>query len=88
MEVFGETGYLHALDKENITSRMRENIKDAKVAQPLTAPINDPINYLTAVLQHKIAGTNDQSSLQYNMIVMEILDAAKRSAASGKRVIL
>ncbi|WP_170971143.1 Gfo/Idh/MocA family protein [Ilyomonas limi] len=88
LEVFGETGYLHALDKEHINSRMRENIKDAKIAQPLPVPINDPISYLTAVLQHKISGQNDQSSLQYNMIVMEILDAAKRSAATGKRVVL
>ncbi len=88
LEVFGETGYLHALDKENISSRMRENIKGTKVALPLAAPINDPIVYLTAVLQDKISGTDDQSSLQYNMIVMEILDAAKRSAATGKRIVL
>jgi hypothetical protein len=40
------------------------------------------------VLQNKIPGTADQSSLKYNMVVMEILDAAKRSAATGKRVVL
>lgn len=88
LEVFGERGYLHALDNTNIVSRMRENIKDSKKAEPLTAPINDPIIYLTAVLQNKISGSDDQSSLEYNIIVMEILDAAKRSAATGKRVIL
>lgn len=88
LEVFGQRGYLHALDNENITSRMRENIKGAKKAEPLAAPINDPIIYLTAVLGNKIPGTDDQSSLKYNMVVMEILDAAKRSAATGKRVIL
>ncbi len=88
LEVFGETGYLHALDGQNIISRMRENIKGEKKTEPLAAPINDPMNYLTAVLQNKIPGTADQSSLKYNMIVMEILDAAKRSAATGKRVVL
>ena len=88
LEVFGETGYLHALDNTNIVSRMRENRKSSKQAEPLQAPFNNPIIYLTAVLQHKISGTNDQSSLEYNMIVMEILDAAKRSAASGKRIVL
>ena len=88
LEVFGERGYLHALDKENINSRMRENIKSSKKAEPLAAPINDPITYLTAVLQNKISGTDDQSSLKYNMIVMEILDAAKRSAKTGKRIVL
>ena len=88
LEVFGEKGYLHALDNENITIRMRENIKNSKKAEPLAAPINDPMIYLSAVLQNKITGMDDQSSLKYNMVVMEILDAAKRSAASGKRVVL
>ncbi|MDQ6763389.1 MAG: Gfo/Idh/MocA family oxidoreductase [Bacteroidota bacterium] len=88
LEVFGETGYLHALNGKDIVSRMRENIKGAKVAEPLPEPINDAIIYLTAVLRNKIPGTDDQSSLKYNMIVMEILDAAKRSAETGKRISL
>jgi predicted dehydrogenase len=88
LEVFGEKGYLHAYDNVNISSRMRENIRGDKKAEALAVPINDPMIYLTAVIQNKIPGTNDQSSLQYNMVVMEILDAAKRSALSGKRIIL
>lgn len=88
LEVFGEKGYLHALDKENIISRQRENIKGAKKAEPLAVPLNDPLIYLTAVLQNKIPATDDLSSLKYNMIVMEILDAAKRSASTGKRIVL
>ena len=88
LEVFGETGYLHALDGHNITSRMRENRTGAKVAATLPAPIDNSINYLTAVLRHQITGNDDQASLQYNMIVMEILDAAKRSAETGKKVVL
>jgi predicted dehydrogenase len=88
MEVFGEHGYYHALDSENIISRMRENKKGSKKAAALAAPINDPIVYLTAVLQNKLDATNDLSSLKYNMIVMQILDAAKRSAIEGKRIIL
>ena len=54
----------------------------------LDAPYNDPIVYLTAVINHKLNGADDLSSLKYNMIVMQILDAAKRSAARGKRIIL
>jgi predicted dehydrogenase len=88
LEVFGETGYLHALNGDSIVSRMQENRKAAKKAAPLAAPGNDPISYLTAVLQNKIPGTDDRSSLKYNMIVMEILDAAKRSAETGKRIVL
>jgi predicted dehydrogenase len=86
LEVFGETGYLHALDGENINVRMRENNKSSRKAIPLARPINDAMVYLTAVLRREIPGVNDQSSLEYNMIVMQILDAAKRSAATGKRI--
>lgn len=88
MEIFGETGYLHALDDKNITSRNREKIWGSKQAEALPAPINDPMIYLSAVLSHQLSGTDDLSSLNYNMIVMEILDAAKRSAATGKRIVL
>jgi predicted dehydrogenase len=87
-EVFGETGYLHALDTSHIVSRMREKIIGAKDVPPLKAPINDPIVYLTAVLHHQISGKDDQSSLNYNITVMEILDAAKRSIKEGKRIVL
>jgi hypothetical protein len=86
MEVFCETGYLHALNNVDITSRRRENMVSSKKAAPLAAPNNDPLAYLAAVLDHRLSGTDDLSSLNYNMIVMQILDAAKRSAASGKRI--
>ncbi len=86
MEVFCETGYLHALDNTNIISRRREKIMGSQQSQPLAAPMNDPLLYLSAVLQHQLTGKDDLSSLSYNMIVMKILDAAKRSAASGKRI--
>lgn len=88
MEVFGQKGYLHALDNEHISTRMHENVKSATTADPLPSNISSPISYLTAVLQNKLPGTDDLSSLKYNMIVMEILDAAKRSAATGKRIVL
>ena len=88
LEVFGETGYYHALDGKNIVTRMREQRVSRLTVKELPAPINDPITYLSAVLRDKISGRADQSSLEYNMVVMEILDAAKRSAASGKRIVL
>lgn len=87
MEIFGQTGYIHALDGTNIFTRMRENKTSNKKAAPLAAPINNPMLYLRAVLQNKIAN-DDQSSLRYNMIVMQILDAAKRSARENRRITL
>lgn len=88
MEVFGETGYYHGIDRDNVASRMRENKRAAFKTAALTPPISDPILYLTAVLQNKISGDDDQSSLKYNMVAMEILDAAKRSIIAGKRIVL
>ncbi|HTD39168.1 MAG TPA: Gfo/Idh/MocA family oxidoreductase [Mucilaginibacter sp.] len=87
LEVFGEHGYYHALNGTEITSRMRENEKGAKTASALAVPINDPLIYLVAALKGEVT-TDDQSSLKYNMIVMQILDAAKRSIKEGKRIVL
>lgn len=88
LEVFGSKGYLHGLDGLTVTSRTHENVRTSSLARPLSNPINDSVDYLSAVISRQIPGTNDLSSLKYNMIVMEILDAAKRSAAQGKRIIL
>ena len=54
-------------------------------AKPLPEPYGDATSYLRAV----VAGTvkpDGLSSLETNVIVTEILDAARRSAATGKTV--
>jgi predicted dehydrogenase len=91
MEVWGETGVVHAFNGQTVQFRTpKEETKFIKInnAKPLTAPNNDPLVYLTAVLRGQISGEGDQASLKYNMIAMEILDAAKRSIAEGKRIVL
>lgn len=88
LEVFGEHGYLHSLNGTDVDIRMRENRRSSIKAKDLPAPVNDPLIYLAAVLRGKLAGTDDQASLKYNMIVMQILDAAKRSAKEGRRIVL
>jgi predicted dehydrogenase len=88
LEVFGEKGYLHATDMKNLSMRMRENKKSIVDLKPLTEPNDDPVTYFNAFLQKKIKGDDDRTSLKYNMIVMEILDAAKRSIKEGKRIVL
>ena len=88
LEVFGDEGYLHALDNTNIVSRIGKTPKVNKVAPPLNTPSDHPISYLQVVLQNRLMGLTDRSSLKYNMIVMQILDASKRSIAEGKRIVL
>ena len=88
LEIFGDHGYLHGLDGNNLTMRMRENVKSVRTVPPLASPYDAPIPYFTAVLNGTVSAEDDQASLKYNMIVMEILDAAKRSIKEGKRIIL
>jgi hypothetical protein len=52
-------------------------------------PYHDPFAYLAAVVRGEIiVKPTDLSSLQNNMIVMEILEAAKESARKGKIIYL
>jgi len=89
MEVFGEKGYMHAFDGNNVQLRLHDNNMGATTkAKALPVPVNDPMAYLYAVIKKKIQPMDDQSSLKYNMITMQILDAAKRSINEGKRIIL
>ncbi|MBD1394739.1 Gfo/Idh/MocA family oxidoreductase [Mucilaginibacter sp. ZB1P21] len=88
LEVFGDDGYMHALDNTNIVSRLNQNVSTLKVANNIIPPMDNPISYLQTVLQNRLVGLTDRSSLKYNMMVMVILDAAKRSIAEGKRIVL
>ena len=54
-----------------------------------TPPYHDPFSWLAAALRGKIkVMPTDLSSLENNMIVVEILEAAKRSAKEGRVVYL
>jgi hypothetical protein len=53
----------------------------------LDSPRNDPFSYLKALIEHRVQPAKyDPSSLENNMLVMEILDAAKRSAQQGRTI--
>jgi predicted dehydrogenase len=88
LEVFGDEGYMHALDKDNVVTRINNNPAVTRIAAPLASPDDNPVSYLQLVTQNRLKGIADRSSLKYNMIVMQILDAAKRSIAEGKRIVL
>jgi predicted dehydrogenase len=85
LEVFGTTGYLHALNGNAIQKREKVTY-DSVVVKP--AAYRDNIPYLMAVLSGKLDPGNDLSSLENNLIVVRILDAARRSAKEGKRIVL
>jgi predicted dehydrogenase len=87
-EVYGATGYAIATGGDNLRLRLpgtqAEETRTPPALQPQEA---DSISYLIAVArgQLKPAGL---SSLENNMIVIEILDAARESARTGRTITL
>ncbi|HWB26137.1 MAG TPA: Gfo/Idh/MocA family oxidoreductase [Chitinophagaceae bacterium] len=85
MEVFGKTGYLHALNGNTLQQRDTGTYYNVAVKPYM---YKDNIPYLAAVLRGEIHPVNDLSSLENNLIVVKILEAAKESARTGKKVML
>ncbi|HTI89121.1 MAG TPA: Gfo/Idh/MocA family oxidoreductase [Puia sp.] len=82
-EVFGTTGYLHALNDKSLEQRIKRTY-DSIPVHP--AAYRDNIPYLADVLSGKTDPGNDLSSLPTNLIVVRILEAATRSAKEGRRI--
>jgi predicted dehydrogenase len=89
MDVYGRTGYAKAIDYEHIEVR-KANESEGRMlkGEALTAPNDDPLHYLAAVLSGDIVEGDSLSSLKNNVTVSEILDAARQSAQTGKSVSL
>jgi predicted dehydrogenase len=89
MEVYAQKGYVIA-DREGIEYKLSSDAKtETQKVMPPVAPYQDPFAYMAAVVRNQIKLLpTDLSALENNMIVMEILDAAKRSAKEGKKVVL
>ena len=86
-EVFGDTSYLHALNPSMLQQRNRSSAGYFNLEVPKPA-YDDNLLYLADVLHGKTIPGKDLSSLPNNMIVVQILDAARRSAKEGKRIVL
>jgi predicted dehydrogenase len=87
MDVYGRTGYAKTVERDRIDVR-RQGERDDHVgsATPLRAPYDDPLHYLAAVIRGDVSEDGSLSSLKTNVVVSEILEAARRSAQSGKTV--
>ena len=85
MEVYGKTGYAITVARDQLRVRRAGSEEEKITAPPIPPPDDDPINYLRAVV---LGGLKPEglSSLETNVVVMEILDAARQSAATGKTV--
>jgi len=93
MEIYGLSGAIFADDAKQLRVRMAEGYsgyqEESYRLGERAKPFDDPFSVLYAVVKG-IAKLEsfDLYSLENNLIVMEILEAAKESAASGKTVFL
>ena len=88
-EVYGESGYAIATGGDHLRVRLGADAKADEQRTPpaLPADATDSITYLTGVARRKFqpAGLN---SLENNVIVVEILQAARESVRTGRKVTL
>jgi predicted dehydrogenase len=89
IEIYGQHGYMIA-DRNGLKTKFAEKAKEEYQAVPFpSSPYNDPFAYFAAVVHGEIlVKPTDLSSLENNIIVVEILDAAKKSAKEGRAVYL
>jgi predicted dehydrogenase len=88
MEVYGQTGYVITVQRDDIRERLggeQDNHEVQVAAKPLPAPYDNSLSYLRAVVLEGMK-PDGPSSLEINLTVTEILDAARRSAESGKTI--
>jgi predicted dehydrogenase len=86
LEIYGQTGYVFVPQPNELRVRTGSmNDETDTTLQPLAGPDSDPLSYLVAVVRGEIKPSG-LSGLDENLIVVEILDAAHKSARTGKRV--
>jgi predicted dehydrogenase len=87
MEVYGETGYAITVQSNDIRVRRGgDNTHEEQLAaKAVPAPYDNSLSYLRAVILDG-AKPDALSSLETNVTVTEILDAARRSAQLGRTI--
>jgi predicted dehydrogenase len=85
MEVYGKSGYVLVPRGDLLRIRKPNATEIESIPSALTNPNADPLSYLAAVVMGKVQPSG-LSSLAINMVATEILDAARESAQTGKRV--
>jgi predicted dehydrogenase len=84
MHIYGSQGYIY--QDTPVKMRVYTDRKENSVVAPrLKAPYNDPFYFLKAAVRKEIQiSPQDLSSLENNLIVVEILESAVKSAEKGK----
>jgi len=86
MEVYGSKGYAITVKRDDVRVRKSgENAEQQMAAKPVPPPYDNELSYVRAVIADGVT-PDSLSSLETNVTVTEILDAARRSAAEGKTI--
>jgi predicted dehydrogenase len=86
-EVYGTKAYAIAVNATELKVRTSEQgAEEESTATPLMPPEDTSLHYLAAVVRKQLNPDGDLTGLQTNMVVMQILDAARHSAAEGKTI--
>lgn len=86
MELYGTAGTILIPKSTVLRTGLKNTFPETDTtAPPPPAPNTDPMSYLAAVIRGEIQPSG-LSGLPVNMVVTEILDAARKSAQTGKRV--
>lgn len=90
MEVYGDSGYLIAANSTTLRKRNKNAPeRTIEVTVEETGVYQDPFSYFADVIRRKVVlPKNGLYSLDTNVTVVRILDAARESAATGKTIIL
>jgi len=91
MEIYGENGYIIAENSRDMHIRNRESNGELhmQVTSSDIAVYEEPFKYFTDLIRGKITLSDyDPYSLNNNVMVVRILDAARESARTGKMVLL
>lgn len=85
MDIYGQTGSLRLPDRNSLLLHRGDSPEVALPAPALAGPNTDALSYLAAVVRREIKPSG-LSSIEVNLVVTEILDAARESARTGRRI--
>jgi predicted dehydrogenase len=89
IHIYGRSGVIRTIDSMTYDLRLGQRDRpDVKTAEPASANAVDSVKYYAAVLRGEINPAESLSSLETNLIAVEIIDAARESAQTGERVVL
>jgi predicted dehydrogenase len=86
MDVYGRTGVVSTILNDKVQTQLTAGQIAIIEAPPLTAPYNDSLIYFAAAIAGRVPKSGDLSSFDNNLIVSQILDAARLSAKTGMTI--